>query len=303
MDAENKSHTKTAVSEMQLKQTMQPKQTAQPISQQPMKPKQTTQQTMKQTMQLKQTAQQTTQQTILVLDDEVAIADLVSNTFNAEGIATRTFYSAFEALKALNYTHFDLAIVDVMMPGMDGFEFCRRLREISDIPVIFLTAKDEETDVVIGFAIGADDYVTKPFKPRELVARVKARLRRQAALSNTGASHASQQYCGENNVLRAMGIEVHPKTHKASLHDIPLSLTPKEFDILAMLLERKGEPISAKELYEACWHEESNAQSVNTIMVHIRHLRCKLAEVDSSKTFVETVWGVGYCIGDDHDAG
>lgn len=228
---------------------------------------------------------------ILVLDDEVAIADLVKEIFQAEGMKAHAYYDPKRALEAVRSEKFDLAIVDIMMPVMDGYEFCRALRQISDVPVVFLSAKDEETDIVVGFALGADDYVVKPFKPRELVARVKARLRHTAA-----QSEKPDPAVDGGDVLEAQGIVVDTKAHEAFLHDVALSLTPKEFAILCELLIRKGEPVPSAMLYEHCWQEAPDASSANTIMVHIRHLRTKLAKVDSSKEFIETAWGVGYRI-------
>lgn len=224
---------------------------------------------------------------ILVLDDEVAIAQLVEGIFVAEGFEVLSFYNPFDALEAAAREDIDLAVVDIMMPGMDGFEFARRLQLISDASVVFLTAKDEETDVLVGFALGADDYITKPFKPRELVARVKARLRKRSA---------SGQREDAKNLLEVRGIELSRREHTAALHGVALSLTPKEFDILACLLENVGSPVSSADLYRRIWDEPPDSSSANTIMVHIRHLRCKLAEVDSSTQFISTAWGVGYMI-------
>lgn len=222
---------------------------------------------------------------LLVVDDEAAIGDLVAGIFAAEGMEVRACTSGADALELLREEEFDLAILDIMMPEIDGFELCRRLRGLSEMPVVFLSAKDDETDVVVGFALGADDYVSKPFKPRELVARVKARLRRREAPADAGASAGA---------LEVRGIEVDRRSHTAALHDVPLALTPKEFAMLALLVEHAGEPVSARELYEGAWDEAYEASCANTVMVHIRHLRQKLAEVDSSTAFIETAWGVGY---------
>lgn len=224
---------------------------------------------------------------ILVLDDEVAIAQLVGSIFEAEGFDVETFFKPHEALEAAAKVDFDLAIVDVMMPSMDGFEFTRRLQSFSDASVIFLTAKDEETDVLVGFALGADDYITKPFKPRELVARVKARLRKR---------EMPAAVVGSSTTLEAKGIELNRREHTASLYGEPLTLTPKEFDILACLLENAGSPVSTADLYARVWNERPDSSSANTVMVHIRHLRCKLSEIDSSTQFISTAWGVGYMI-------
>lgn len=214
---------------------------------------------------------------ILVVDDEQAIADLVVNLLVAEGMDALACYSGQAALDMLARTPFDLAIVDIMMPGIDGFELCVRMRQMRDIPVIFLSAKDEEADQVVGFTLGAEDYVTKPFRPRELVARVKARLRRRQA-----APQAS------STLLSAGAIEVDLRTHLATLHGEPLHLTPKEFAILAILAQSVGSPVSAADLFEGAWHERFDDAAANTVMVHIRRLRKKLADIDASTTFIET---------------
>lgn len=223
---------------------------------------------------------------ILVVDDELAIASLVATLLSQEGMTVTTCTSGEEALETFHANTFDLAILDIMMPGIDGFELCRKLRETSSIPIIFLSAKDEETDKVIGFMLGADDYVSKPFKSRELIARVKARLRRTRTLDAVETSH----------ILSARGILLDTSSHETTLHDQPLHLTPKEFAILSLLLKAKGQPVSTKKLFEDVWKTPYNASDANTVMVHIRHLRKKLADIDSSETFIDTAWGVGYKI-------
>lgn len=220
---------------------------------------------------------------ILVVDDEQAIADLVVNLLVAEGMDALACYSGAAALEQLARSPFDLAIVDIMMPGIDGFELCVRIRQLCNIPVIFLSAKDEEADQVVGFTLGAEDYITKPFRPRELVARVKARLRRRQAPSAESST-----------LLRVGAIEVDLRTHLATLHEEPLHLTPKEFAILALLAQSAGSPVSAAALFEGAWHERFDDAAANTVMVHIRRLRKKLAAIDASTTFIETAWGVGY---------
>lgn len=227
---------------------------------------------------------------LLVTDDDPAIVGLVRATLEPEGFETVAATTGKEAVRLIQDDSFDLVILDIMMPEMDGLEACRQIRLTSEVPIIFLSAKDEEADKVVGFTLGGDDYVTKPFKPRELVARVKARLRRSTA------NRASE---GE---LTAAGITVDLHAHRASLHDQQLELTPKEFGILSLLLRNAGRPVSTKELFEEVWHEEYRASDANTIMVHIRRLRKKLAEVDSSQTFIETVFGVGYKIEGASDA-
>lgn len=222
---------------------------------------------------------------VAVCDDEAAIADLVGQLLAEAGFEPHVFYAGADLLEAHGRDPFDLVILDIMMPGVDGFACCREIRRRSEVPLIFLTAKDEEIDKVVGFELGADDYVVKPFKPRELMARVKARIRR--------ASHPRQ----EPGVIEVGGVTVDEASFEASLHGEPLPLTPKEFAILACLVRHAGHPMPSKDLFEAVWKEEANAQSAGTVMVHVRHLRKKLAAVDSSQEFIETVWGVGYRIG------
>lgn len=220
---------------------------------------------------------------ILVADDEAAIADLVAQVLVGEGFSVRAVHSGDAALAALREESFDLAILDVMMPDVDGFEVCRQVRAVSDVPIMFLSAKDEEVDQIVGLSLGADDYVTKPFRPRVLAARVKARLRsRERAERSRGRA------------LEAGGIVLDEDAHEATLHEEPLKLTPKEFGILAALMRAHGKPVSTRELFEGVWQEPFTAASGNSVMVHIRHLREKLAEVDASQEFVSTVWGVGY---------
>ncbi|WP_251198062.1 response regulator transcription factor [Anaerotardibacter muris] len=221
---------------------------------------------------------------VLVADDDAAIVGLVKAVLEPEGFEVTGAASGREAIDALDREAFDLVILDVMMPGIDGFETCRQIRQRSNVPIIFLSAKDEEADKVVGFTLGGDDYVTKPFKPRELVARVKARLRRSNDARSDGLLSA------------ARGIEIDSRAHTATLHDVDLKLTPKEFDILTLLVRAGGRPVSTEELFEDVWKEPYRASDANTIMVHIRRLRMKLAAVDSSQTFIETVFGVGYKI-------
>lgn len=220
---------------------------------------------------------------ILVVDDEQAIADLVVTLLEQEGFEAHACYSGPQALEELRNAY-DLAILDVMMPGVDGFEVCRQVRRFSNMGIIFLSAKDEEIDKVLGLTIGGDDFATKPFKPRELMARVKACLRRNAA-TPTPPTHI---------VVR--GIAIDPTSHEASLHSEPLSLTPKEFGVLSLLVKEAGKPVSSQRIFETVWAAPYAASSSNSVMVCIRHLRQKLAAIDGSEQLIETVWGVGYRI-------
>ena len=221
---------------------------------------------------------------ILVADDDPAIVRLVADTLSAAGMVAVACGSGEDAWAAFSRDAFDLVLLDIMMPGVDGFELCARIRAVSLVPVIFLSAKDEESDKVLGLMTGADDYVVKPFMPRELVARVRSCLRRASYTATTGPG----------GMLSCRGIEVDRAAHIARLHGEPLSLTPKEFDMLAMLLGAQGRPVGTRELYEGVWREAFLPASANSVMVHIRHLRAKLAAVDSDQVFTETMWGVGY---------
>lgn len=228
---------------------------------------------------------------VLVVDDEAAIADLIARLLEAEGFRARACYAGRDAITTFSDEHFDLVILDIMMPDLGGFEVCSAIRRVSDVPIVFLSAKDEESDKVVGLTLGADDYVTKPFKPRELVARVRAHLRRTHMLAT-----ATQQRTDDEPqaVLRTLGIELDPRVHVAALHDVELRLTPKEFAILELLMRDSGVPVPTREIFEAVWHEPYDDAAANTVMVHVRRLRKKLAEIDSSTSFIETAWGVGY---------
>lgn len=219
---------------------------------------------------------------ILVADDEAAIADLVAHVLTSEGFEAKAVYSGADALAELLTGSYSLGVLDIMMPGIDGFEVRRRVRAASDVPIVFLSAKDEEVDQVVGLSLGADDYVCKPFSPRVLAARVKARLRtREHPEASPGA-------------VEEAGIRVDESCHEASFLGAPLRLTPKEFGILAALVRAGGAPVAARDLYEEVWGEPFSLSAGNSVMVHIRHLREKLAEIDSSRDCISTVWGVGY---------
>ena len=218
---------------------------------------------------------------VLVVDDDAAIAALVVAVLAEANVEAVACNSGEEALALLARERFDLALLDIMMPGMDGLELCARIRQASDMPVVFLTAKDGESDLVVGFALGADDYIVKPFRPRELVARVQARLRRRTAAPTSDA-------------VVTRDFEVDRRAHVARLHGTELDLTPKEFAILALLAQQAGSPVSARTLFEQVWGQPYDASASNTVMVHIRHLRQKCAAVDASQSFIDTVWGVGY---------
>ena len=224
---------------------------------------------------------------ILIVDDEREIADLIELYLKNENYAVHKFYSARDAIACIESTELDLAILDVMLPGASGFDICQKIRESRNYPVIMLTAKIEETDKINGLTLGADDYITKPFRPLELVARVKAQLRRYKRY-NPGMATVP-----EPDELEHGGLSLNVKTHQCLLLDKPLTLTPTEFSILRILLENNGQVVSAEELFHQIWKDEYYTKSNNTITVHIRHLREKLGE---SAGYIKTIWGVGYKI-------
>ena len=225
---------------------------------------------------------------ILIVDDEKEIADLVTLYLENEGFFVFKFYSSKEALACINTQSIDLAILDIMMPEIDGLKLCQIIREQHHYPIIMLTAKSTELDKINGLMLGADDYLTKPFLPLELVARVKAQLRRYTRY-NVGAEQ-------NQDIFIHHGLVLNRKTHECTLNEKPLSLTPTEFEILAILCERKGSVVSSEELFHQIWKDEYYSKNNNTITVHIRHLREKMQDSFEKPKYIKTVWGVGYKI-------
>lgn len=224
---------------------------------------------------------------ILVVDDEAAIADLVELYLKNEGFAVHKFESAAPALAHVEHAPPDLAILDVMLPGMDGFTLCRTLREKYLFPILMLTARVEDMDKITGLTLGADDYITKPFNPLELTARVKTQLRRY-----TQYNRPSQE---ENQEYDIRGLQISRQTHKCLLYGEEVALTPLEFSILWHLCSQQGRVVPSEELFEAVWGEKY-MDSNNTVMSHIARLREKLREPSRRPKFIKTVWGVGYTI-------
>ena len=228
-------------------------------------------------------------QKILVVDDEREIADLMELYLKNEGFAVRKFYNASEALECVRTETLDLAILDVMLPDMDGFTLCARIREEHFWPIIMLTARVEDIDKIMGLTIGADDYITKPFNPLELVARVKTQLRRYTRYNRPEGEAAPAQ----ENEHDIRGLVINKDTHKCTLYGKNIALTPREFGILWYLCEHQGRVVSSEELFEAVWGEKY-LDNNNTVMAHIGRLREKLGEPPRKPRFVKTVWGVGY---------
>ena len=224
---------------------------------------------------------------VLVVDDEREIADLVELYVRNEGCQVIKCYDGEKALRWIQSEEMDLAVLDVMLPGVSGFDLCRQIREKHTYPVIMLTAKVEDMDKINGLAIGADDYITKPFNPLELMARVKAQLRRYLRYAAPPGI--------EEDVLEFAGLTIDRGTHACTLYGEPVSLTPIEFDILWCLAENRGRVVSQEELFQQVWGEKY-LDSNNTVMVHIRRLREKLKEPPRNPKIIKTVWGVGYKI-------
>ncbi|WP_146623331.1 response regulator transcription factor [Enterococcus florum] len=220
-----------------------------------------------------------------MVEDEQEISELVAFYLNNENYEVDTCENGQTALAKIAETEYALAILDVMLPDISGFELCKTIREKYTYPVIMLTAKGEEIDKITGLTIGADDYITKPFRPLELVARVKAQLRR------------ATQYSGiKRQVLVVKGLELDIEKRNVFLNEEELFLTPLEFSILKLLMERKDQVVSSEELFKEVWGEKYFTNSNNTIMVHIRHLREKMLDTGEKHQYIQTVWGVGYKI-------
>lgn len=228
--------------------------------------------------------------TIMIVDDEHEIADLIEVYLKNENFEVFKFYSPTDALACLSNLKPDLAVLDVMMPQMNGFTLCQKIREKYTFPIIMLTAKEEETDKLTGLTLGADDYITKPFRPLELVARVKAQIRRYKRYNPFISENA------ETDILSHAGLSLNIKTHECRLHQEPVVLTPTEFTILQVLLENAGNVISAEQLFHRIWKDEYYSKRNNTITVHIRHLREKLHDSVDRPKYIKTIWGVGYKI-------
>ena len=224
---------------------------------------------------------------ILVVDDGTTIADLVEVYLKNEGYTVHKFYNGTDALDCVQRQNLDLAILDVMLPDMDGFTLCQRIREDHLFPIIMLTARVEDMDKITGLSLGADDYITKPFNPLELVARVKTQLRRY--LRYDAAS------TGEPDRLDIRALSISKEGHKCTLNGKEVSLTPTEFNILWYLCRRQGKVVSSEELFSAVWGEKY-LDSSNTVMAHIARLREKLGEPPRRPRYVKTVWGVGYTV-------
>ena len=224
---------------------------------------------------------------VLVVEDEANIREMIALNLRLAGMEAVEAESAEAALPLLEKKPgCDAAILDVMLPDIDGFTILKKIREKYHFPVIMLTAKTEYIDKITGLTLGADDYIAKPFNPLELVARVKAQIRRYTKYNDGGRT--------ENDVIDFGGLFLDRNSHECVFNEKELTLTPIEFDILWLLCENRGKVISSEELFENVWHEKYYKNSNNTVMVHIRHLREKMSGPMGKSDFIKTVWGVGY---------
>ena len=225
-------------------------------------------------------------QTILVCDDDKEIVDAIDIYLTGEGFHILKAYDGYDALKILETEHADLMIIDVMMPGLDGIRTTLKVRETSSIPIIILSAKSEDSDKILGLNIGADDYLSKPFNPLELVARVKSQLRRYTQLGNL--SQGSNE-----NVYKCGGLTINDDTKEVFVDDEPIKLTPIEYNILLLLTKNAGKVFSIDDIYKQIWNEEAIGAD-NTVAVHIRHIREKIEINPAEPRYLKVVWGKGY---------
>ena len=228
--------------------------------------------------------------TILVCDDDKEIVDAIEIYLIQEGYQVVKAYDGEQALDMLRTKKIDLMVIDVMMPKLDGIRATFQARKTSSIPIIILSAKTEDADKILGLNVGADDYVTKPFRPLEVVARVKAQLRRYKKYSPGIITEKIPSELSYNKLC------LNVQTHECLLDGEPVSLTPTEFSILHVLLSSAGNVVSIEELFHAVWKDEYYSKNSSTITVHIRHLREKLNDTSDTPQYIKTIWGVGYKI-------
>ena len=226
---------------------------------------------------------------ILVVDDEKEIADLLELYLISDGFQVKKAYDAQEGLRIMKEEKIDLVLLDIMMPNIDGLEMCRRIRETNNVPIIMVSAKTQELDKIVGLTTGADDYVTKPFNPLELMARVKSQLRRYRDLN------PAQEKKSESAVIQVKNLAINKEAHQVFVDGESVKLTPIEFDILYLLATHPGRVFSTDEIFEKVWNEKVY-EANNTVMVHIRRLRGKMKDDTRADKIITTVWGVGYKI-------
>jgi DNA-binding response OmpR family regulator len=227
---------------------------------------------------------------VLIADDDKEIRDLLRKFLERETYQVDTAMNGEEALRLFDLHRYSLAVFDIMMPMVDGIEVCRRIRACSNVPIVMLTARDEELDKIVGLSIGADDYVTKPFSIHELVARLKAHIRRYLML---GGGSTSMMPSREKTLLEYSGLTVDSKKYIVTKAGAPVPLTAKEFELLFYLASHPEQVFTKTQLFRQVWNSEY-LEDDNTVMVHIRKLRTKIEDDPSDPQFIQTVWGIGY---------
>lgn len=222
---------------------------------------------------------------ILIIEDEVAIAELEKDYLELSGFEVEVEYTGDVGMERALSEEFDLIILDLMLPNMDGFEICKRIREEKNIPIIMVSAKKEDIDKIRGLGLGADDYITKPFSPSELVARVKAHLARYERLIGSGIK--------ENDVIEIRGLKIDKTARRVFVNNEEKIFTTKEFDLLTFLAENPNRVYTKEELFREIWDMES-VGDIATVTVHIKKIREKIEFNTSKPQYIETIWGVGY---------
>ena len=228
-----------------------------------------------------------TKETILIVDDEKEIRNLIAIYLKNEGFHVLEAGDGEQGLNLLKKHKVHLIVLDIMMPKIDGIEMCMKVREIAEMPIIMLSAKSQDMDKIVGLTLGADDYVTKPFNPLELMARIKSQLRRYIKMSRNDTMNENEIEIGDMRINTA--------THEVIVNNEKVKLTPREFSILELLARNQGMVMSAEQIYEKVWKEEA-IQSENTVMVHIRKIRERVETNPRNPQYIKTVWGVGYKI-------
>ncbi|MEY9977531.1 response regulator transcription factor [Lysinibacillus sp. RC79] len=232
-----------------------------------------------------------TKETILIVDDEKEIRNLIAIYLKNEGYEVLEACDGEEGLSLLKKHKVHLIVLDIMMPNVDGIEMCMKVREIAEMPIIMLSAKSQDMDKIVGLTLGADDYVTKPFNPLELIARIKSQLRRYIKMNRSDMM--------DENEIEIGDMRISTDTHEVIVNNEKVKLTPREFSILELLARNQGIVMSAEQIYEKVWKEEA-IQSENTVMVHIRKIRERIETNPRNPQYIKTVWGVGYKIEKDH---
>lgn len=230
-------------------------------------------------------------ETILIVDDEKEIRNLIAIYLKNEGYGVLEASDGEEGLTLLKKHQVHLIVLDIMMPNVDGIEMCMKVREIAEMPIIMLSAKSQDMDKIVGLSLGADDYVTKPFNPLELIARIKSQLRRYIKMNRLDRMNENEIEIGD--------MRINTDTHEVIVNNEKVKLTPREFSILELFARNQGIVMSAEQIYEKVWKEEA-IQSENTVMVHIRKIRERIETNPRNPQYIKTVWGVGYKIEKDH---